>query len=63
MPRQQRADYDRETGEYIEDEPPAISILTRSEITKLADAMPTRPTPPPSRSTRGWACGLVSSGR
>jgi integrase len=41
MPRRPRADYDPDTGEYIEQQPPAIVVLTRAEITALADAMPT----------------------
>lgn len=40
LPRRQRADYDPDTGDYIEQEPPAIVVLDKAEITALADAMP-----------------------
>jgi integrase len=41
LPARPRPDYDPDTGEFIEDEQPPITILSKSEITKLAEAMPT----------------------
>ena len=40
LPPKPRADYDPNTGEYLEDEAPSITILSKADITKLAGCMP-----------------------